>query len=220
MKSGASAIGGMALFSLPGRRQVIAYSGQVAETGFTIEVLTGDADKAVELLSGIIPGISASPIHFSEHILPGKYVGDLIFVNNNSLVNYRQRRDEISRKLAKISEQLRLPSNVTGPKLLVFSAGNNNIKPKAASLFIDNQLVERFELNDNIKEYIIKTNSGEMAMAIEDDSARILSSSCRHGTCVRTGPVRRAGQNIVCIPNRVRLSIEGYRRDGIDAVSQ
>ena len=61
---------------------------------------------------------------------------------------------------------------------------------------------------------------GETEIAIEDGAARIVASPCARKLCVRMGAARRAGQTIVCVPNKVIVRIEGERAgsDEIDAI--
>jgi hypothetical protein len=61
---------------------------------------------------------------------------------------------------------------------------------------------------------------GETEVAIEDGAARIVASPCARKVCVRMGAARRAGQTLVCVPNRVIVRIEGDRAGGeeIDAI--
>ena len=57
---------------------------------------------------------------------------------------------------------------------------------------------------------------GTTYVAVGGGEARIISSPCPQKLCVRSGPVRRPGEVVVCIPNRVAVTIEGGK--GPDAV--
>ena len=61
---------------------------------------------------------------------------------------------------------------------------------------------------------------GTTVVVVEDGSARIVSSPCPHGTCVRMGEVRGAGEAVVCVPNRVVVAIEGGADAATDAVTR
>ena len=51
--------------------------------------------------------------------------------------------------------------------------------------------------------------------------ARITRASCPHGICVRRGWVRREGEVVVCVPNRLVLTIIGGEEpNDVDAVSR
>ncbi|MFH1715626.1 MAG: NusG domain II-containing protein [Elusimicrobiota bacterium] len=81
-----------------------------------------------------------------------------------------------------------------------------------------------YEGNDEImrtglsehKEFKVAEN--RMTIEIKDNKARVLDSSCAEQICVETGWIAKAGQSIVCVPNRVVVKIAG-KDEGIDAVS-
>jgi hypothetical protein len=50
---------------------------------------------------------------------------------------------------------------------------------------------------------------GETVLAIADGGARIVASSCPHHICQASGTVRRSGQLLACIPNRLLLRVAG-----------
>ena len=52
-------------------------------------------------------------------------------------------------------------------------------------------------------------NDGTNVLVIEDGKAYLSYSNCPDHTCERTGKVRYIGEKIVCLPNRVTVSIVG-----------
>lgn len=65
------------------------------------------------------------------------------------------------------------------------------------------------EVKRDGKTNIIKIDGGKVLME---------SASCRNQVCVHTGSISHAGQSIVCLPNRVSVTIEGEGGE-YDAVS-
>jgi hypothetical protein len=64
---------------------------------------------------------------------------------------------------------------------------------------------------------------GRTVIVIEDGTVRIRESDCPQKLCVRLGAVDRAGESLVCVPNRVVVTVEGgadERPAGIDAVTR
>ncbi len=55
-----------------------------------------------------------------------------------------------------------------------------------------------------------------VTIEVADGSARVVSSDCRDQTCVHMGAIQRAGESIVCLPNRVSVVLTG--EDALDAV--
>jgi hypothetical protein len=48
---------------------------------------------------------------------------------------------------------------------------------------------------------------------------KIVSASCKHKTCMKLGAISRPGQSLVCIPNRLRVVIEGGNDFGVDGIT-
>lgn len=71
----------------------------------------------------------------------------------------------------------------------------------------DNQTVE---INKDGRTNIVRIEGGKVLME---------SASCKNQVCVHTGRISHTGQSIVCLPNRVSVTIEGKEASGYDAVS-
>ncbi len=65
----------------------------------------------------------------------------------------------------------------------------------------------------------VKGPLGDTIVVIEDGKAWIEYSPCREKICMKMGKISRVGQQVVCVPNRVLVEIEGRNGD-IDAVSR
>ncbi len=52
---------------------------------------------------------------------------------------------------------------------------------------------------------------------ISDGKVAMLESDCDDEVCIRTGEIDRAGDAIICVPNKVSVEISG--KDGIDAIA-
>ena len=74
----------------------------------------------------------------------------------------------------------------------------------------------------NMAEHAIHSLRGPEGMSeveVGSSGIRMRTSSCRFQRCVHRGWVRRQGDMIVCIPNRIVVTILGTRL-GVDAVSR
>lgn len=60
---------------------------------------------------------------------------------------------------------------------------------------------------------------GESVVEVRDDRVRMNESPCPNKICVRQGWKDKAGQVIICAPNRVGLFLKGDE-ENIDAVSR
>lgn len=84
----------------------------------------------------------------------------------------------------------------------------------------------QIETPDGIFRYTLSENrtieaEGEIGITtiqIEDGSVRILSSPCDNKTCMR-GSISKYPQMLVCLPNRIVVSMEADRGGEIDAAA-
>ena len=62
-------------------------------------------------------------------------------------------------------------------------------------------------------------NGGTNVLKIEDGRAYMIHSDCPDHTCERTGKISYAGQTIVCLPNKVSVTVIGTTEDSVDFTS-
>lgn len=79
----------------------------------------------------------------------------------------------------------------------------------------DGKEIARYALD---QDGIYPLNGGTNLLVIQDGWAFIREASCPDKLCVRQGRIKKAGQSIVCLPNRLTVIIEGGDRD-VDLVS-
>jgi hypothetical protein len=64
---------------------------------------------------------------------------------------------------------------------------------------------------------------GDTLVELRGNQARIISSPCAGQNCVAAGAIRRHGQQVACLPNRVMVSVQGGGSPGggpeLDAAS-
>lgn len=71
---------------------------------------------------------------------------------------------------------------------------------------INGERVCEYPLSENAS-YTL--NGGSNILVIEDGVAFIIEADCPDRTCVRRGGIRYTGEDIICLPNKVRVFIEG-----------
>ena len=81
---------------------------------------------------------------------------------------------------------------------------------------IDGQTVATYSLYQN-GEYSL--NGGTNVLVIENGQAYLNYSNCPDHTCEKTGKIQYVGQTIVCLPNRLTVTIKGEASGGVDFVS-
>ena len=81
---------------------------------------------------------------------------------------------------------------------------------------IDGQVVAEYPL---YKEGVYSLNGGTNVLVVEGGTAYLNYSSCPDHTCENIGKIRYVGETIVCLPNKVTITIIGDAEDGVDLVS-
>ncbi|BDF70083.1 hypothetical protein CE91St41_26900 [Oscillospiraceae bacterium] len=92
-----------------------------------------------------------------------------------------------------------------------------------AEIVLDNETVARYDLNALAGPFYLPVEGAAYPLIVEADHGRIriAESACPGGDCLRTGWADRPGQQIICLPNRLVISLTGENgaADGIDAVT-
>ena len=81
---------------------------------------------------------------------------------------------------------------------------------------VDGEVVATYPLFVN-GEYTL--NGGTNVLVIEDGKAYLTYSSCPDHVCERTGKIRYSGETIVCLPNKLTVTVTGKTEDSVDFVS-
>ena len=81
---------------------------------------------------------------------------------------------------------------------------------------IDGKKVAEYSLAVN-GEYSL--NNGTNVLVIENGQAYLNYSNCPDHTCEITGKIHYVGQTIVCLPNKLSITIKGNAEGGVDLVS-
>ncbi len=84
-----------------------------------------------------------------------------------------------------------------------------------AEVEIDGKSIAKYSLGTD-GEYIL--GGGTNTLIIKDGSAYMVNSKCPDRTCERTGKIKMVGERIVCLPNKISVTVRGDD-GGIDIVS-
>ena len=85
-----------------------------------------------------------------------------------------------------------------------------------ARVEISGEIIGEYPLDVN-KEYSL--NGGTNVLTIKDGVAYMTYSECPDHTCERVGKIKFVGETIVCLPNKVSVTIISDSDDGVDLVS-
>ena len=79
------------------------------------------------------------------------------------------------------------------------------------SVSVDGTEIMTLDLNRN-DDIVIESGTGQTShLIIEDGKAFLTEASCPVKLCVRQGAISETGQSIVCLPNRVIVTIVGTK---------
>lgn len=80
---------------------------------------------------------------------------------------------------------------------------------------VDGQVTERHSLAED---GVFPLNGGTNTLVIENGEAYLCAADCPDHLCVKQGKIRYDGQTITCLPNRLTVTVEGGKSDGVDFV--
>jgi hypothetical protein len=90
---------------------------------------------------------------------------------------------------------------------------------KRVLIELDGEEVGKFSLEEN-RVIPVDGKLGTTNVEISEKGVRVLDSPCPYKLCVKSGPIRRSGETLVCLPNRVVVRITGDKGEEVDAVSR
>ncbi len=81
----------------------------------------------------------------------------------------------------------------------------------------DGVIVKETSLNNNGK-FLIKSKEGELTCIIENQKVKVIESTCPDKLCIKQGWVSYQGESIICLPNRITITITGGN-EGVDSTT-
>lgn len=213
--AGIALSGGMGL--LPGR--LLASHRRIR--GFSLNLITDRPDEMVVRIEALIDRLNLplGNLKFKEVSLSGTQVGDIVLVRNDLLIDYRSSQDDFSEGLLALAREFGLPRKMNAPALLRFYAQPRAQAAKQISVYRKNVLVRQYNIDSEVDADEIEGQNGSVVLTIKDKQTSIRAASCKHKTCMKMGRIRKPGQNLVCIPNQIRIAIQGENEFGIDSLS-
>lgn len=126
-------------------------------------------------------------------------------------------KNEKTEKIPKYRLDILLISCLLVLSLLILAVVSLNKKEGALiSVEVDGVTVASYPLS---KDGVFVLNGGTNTLIIENGTARLVESHCPDRTCEKKGKIRYVGQTVVCLPNRLSVTVVGDARNGVDLVS-
>ncbi len=210
-----------ALFIGTGVLNTKVYATTAGHVHFSIDVVTDNPAFAIQHIDRLIKSsfLKGHRIDFTQYQLSGHHVGDIVFVKEGQLIDFYKKDDRFSNRLRKTAEMLSLPKEFENPTLLRFFSAVRGQTAQKINIFSGDVLIHQIPVKNNITTYRATGEKGYIDVAVKNGSVKIVSASCNHKTCMELGAVNRPGQSLVCIPNRLRVVIEGGNESTVDGIT-
>ncbi len=89
-----------------------------------------------------------------------------------------------------------------------------------AIVSVDGVETARYDLKEDIEVDIIGVHGGRNHLVIQNGVADVTDATCPDELCVNQKEISKTGETIVCLPNRVVVSIIGESSHETDAIAQ
>lgn len=92
---------------------------------------------------------------------------------------------------------------------------------KSLIVVLNDEVVHEYTFNDSLKkEIIIEDGDHINVINIENGFVTMSEANCPDQVCVKTRPIKKSGEMIVCLPNRLYVKIiSGNSSDDIDIIA-
>ena len=78
--------------------------------------------------------------------------------------------------------------------------------PREVIVYRDERLLARYSL-DKDGTYSLEGKSGAFRIKVQEGAVSVVHSTCKNQICVRSRPIRRSGEHIICVPNHIAIEI-------------
>jgi hypothetical protein len=88
-----------------------------------------------------------------------------------------------------------------------------------AAIYVNGELYDHIALTEEEYEFEIKSERGYNLLKVSQYGIEMIESNCPDHICIGFGHIHSSGDNIVCLPNRIFVEIEGSPdSEGVDAI--
>ncbi len=88
-----------------------------------------------------------------------------------------------------------------------------------AFVYKNGELVYTIDLN-SYKEYTLEVPDGAVKIAVIDGKLYMRESPCPLKICMMSSPIFRAGDSIICVPNRIVIKVKGEASEELDSITR
>ncbi len=91
----------------------------------------------------------------------------------------------------------------------VFNYVKHQTPARFLEISVDGQVIETLDLSRQTEYVISGVGGGTNRLVVEDGKAWVSEASCPDKVCMQQGSISQTGQLIVCLPNRVVITVTG-----------
>lgn len=177
---------------------------------FSLELISDNEEKAIKLAENFIGDLRLDKqiIKFSEYGLNKTENGDLVYLNNGKLINYKTGLSNVNTGLREIADELNLPRIISNPVRLKFYTQTEASAARNFLVFHKDTLIRSIDASASNINLKVRGTKGDVAVSINNGKAQVTESSCTHKNCIHSGSISIADESIVCIPNEVLILAE------------
>lgn len=188
---------------------------------FSLSVITDQPSRTIHLMEQIIKNsrYGSGDLDFSEYKLEGIHTGDIAYVKSGKLIDYHKGTDDFSMMLNESAGSLKLPRSLDNPVMLRFSSQLDLSSPGIVNIFRGDSMIKQLSIDKDVDHYRVEGSKGHVEISIKNKNVKIVSSTCKHKTCMTMGPAARPGDNLICIPNQISVAVAGKNSLGIDSIT-
>jgi len=197
------------------------FAAEKNNKSFSLSVITDQPSKTIHLIEQVIKysKYGKDNLQFTEYSLRDGHIGDIAYVKSQSLIDYHKATDEFSQSLCESANSLSLPKIMHDPVMLRFSSYQTLLEPDKVNIFRGDTLVSQLSLNKDLEHYRVEGLKGYIDVRVKEKSVKIISATCKHKTCMNMEPISKPGQNLICIPNQISLTVAGKSTSGVDSIT-
>ncbi len=210
-KTGTAAVSALALPGIFAASFRDLFAKEVKDHGsFSFEIITDKPEEAVKLSERFFKNNSfyEPVINFSEFSVEGEMTGDIVFIREGKLINYKSGNSDMNNEIRSIAGSLSLPKKFVNPVRIKFYQPGMKAEADRFLIFHKNILIRSFIADSKNLNLNIEGTKGNILLNIENKKARVINSSCAHKTCINSGSIAFPGESIVCIPNEIMILCE------------
>ncbi len=104
--------------------------------------------------------------------------------------------------------------------LIALFSVRGNKENNVVTVKYDNQVIHTMHLNIDetftMKQADYDKLLGDLVIVVEDGAVRVDEQTSHYNYCEYMGPVSQKGTSIICAPNSVVITIDGYEDTGVD----